>query len=72
MDHVYHRGSDAPWKLVPRTVNRCQLPAVRGRKTMQLTYSPEPGETKKEAENEAEKAEKSCLTASMSIRFSIH
>lgn len=28
---------------------------------MQLTYSPEPGETKKEAENEAEKAEKILL-----------
>lgn len=56
--------------LVP-LIGASYLPSEE-EKTMQLTYSPEPGETKKEAENEAEKAEKSCLTASMSIRFSIH
>ena len=45
--------------LVP-LIGASYLPSEE-EKTMQLTYSPEPGETKKEAENEAEKAEKILL-----------
>ncbi|MEG7335890.1 surfactin resistance protein SrfP [Bacillus sp. 0102A] len=45
--------------LVP-LIGASYLPSQE-EKTMQLTYSPEPGETKKEAEAEAEKAEKILL-----------
>ncbi|MCY8131285.1 efflux RND transporter permease subunit, partial [Bacillus spizizenii] len=45
--------------LVP-LIGASYLPSEE-EKTMQLTYSPEPGETKKEAEAEAEKAEKILL-----------
>ncbi|MGX4764923.1 surfactin resistance protein SrfP [Bacillus mojavensis] len=45
--------------LVP-LIGASYLPSEE-EKTMQITYSPEPGETKKEAEDEAEKAEKSLL-----------
>ncbi|MGG1229753.1 surfactin resistance protein SrfP [Bacillus halotolerans] len=45
--------------LVP-LIGASYLPSEE-EKTMQITYSPEPGETKKEAENEAEKAEKILL-----------
>ncbi|MCY9061497.1 surfactin resistance protein SrfP [Bacillus inaquosorum] len=45
--------------LVP-LIGASYLPSEE-EKTMQLTYSPEPGETKKEAEDEAEKAEKILL-----------
>ncbi|MCM3355949.1 surfactin resistance protein SrfP [Bacillus halotolerans] len=45
--------------LVP-LIGASYLPSAE-EKTMQITYSPEPGETKKEAENEAEKAEKILL-----------
>ncbi|MCY8474623.1 surfactin resistance protein SrfP [Bacillus halotolerans] len=45
--------------LVP-LIGASYLPSEE-EKTMQITYSPEPGETKKEAEDEAEKAEKILL-----------
>ncbi|MDY7433562.1 surfactin resistance protein SrfP [Bacillus sp. V26] len=45
--------------LVP-LIGASYLPSAE-EKTMQITYSPEPGETKKEAEDEAEKAEKVLL-----------
>ncbi|QIW82127.1 surfactin resistance protein SrfP [Bacillus tequilensis] len=45
--------------LVP-LIGASYLPSQE-EKTVQLTYSPEPGETKKEAEDEAEKAEKILL-----------
>ncbi|MCC8353099.1 surfactin resistance protein SrfP [Bacillus sp. AF23] len=45
--------------LVP-LIGASYLPSAE-EKTMQITYSPEPGETKKEAEDEAEKAEKILL-----------
>lgn len=45
--------------LVP-LIGASYLPSEE-EKTMQITYSPEPGETKKEAEDEAEKAEKVLL-----------
>lgn len=45
--------------LVP-LIGASYLPSAE-EKTMQITYSPEPGETKKEAEAEAEKAEKVLL-----------
>ncbi len=56
--------------LVP-LIGASYLPA-QADKTMSLTYTPEPGETKSEAEKGAQSGRHLCLNANMSIPFSIH